>query len=72
MFRFRAGKGAIGVDGDGLKRARIDQPAQHAVADPGMIGKLADRALAPLKVGKCLFALGREAVWRGPCRPVLG
>ena len=62
MIRIGAGERAVGVDRDRLERAGIDQPAQHGVADSGMIGKLADRALPAFERGERLLALRGQAV----------
>ena len=45
------GKGAVGLDRHRFKRARVDEPAHHRVADLGMIGELADCALPALDCG---------------------
>ena len=72
-----AGKGPVGVDRDRFERAGIDQPAHHRVADLGMLGEFADRALPAVERVEGLFALrvrrsgttpvGRYSIsWRGP------
>ena len=38
------------------QRSRIDEAAQHAVADPGVVSKLTDRALAVGEFGQRLAA----------------
>ena len=56
-----AGQGPVGVDRDGFERAGVDQPAHDAVADAGMIGELADRALPAFERGERLLALRGQA-----------
>ena len=64
----RAGEGPVGVNSDGLKRSRIDEAAQHAVADPG--GQQAHGS-CPWSVSSASASLRREAVGYQSCRPVL-
>ncbi len=67
-----AGERPVGIDRHGFQRAGIDQAAHDAVADLGVAGELADRALAPVDRGKRLLALRREAFGNEPGRPILG
>ena len=47
-----AGQRLVGVDLDPFQRAAVHQPAQHRVADLGMSGEFADRALAAFERGR--------------------
>ncbi len=71
MVRVGAGQGPVGIDRYRLERAGIDQPAQNPVADSGMVGELADRALAAFERGQCFLALGRQPVGHVAGRPIL-
>ena len=66
------GQGTVGIDRHRFKRARVDQPAHHRVADLGMIGELADCALPALDCGQRLLALRRQPVGLEPGRPIFG
>ena len=67
-----AGERPVGIDRDRFERAGIDQPAHHGVADLGMIGELADRALPAFERGERLLALRRQPVGDEPGRPIFG
>ena len=50
----------------------MTSPRMHAVADPGMIGKLADRALPAFERGKRLLALRRQRARATARRAIFG
>ena len=56
--------GRSAVDRDGFERAGVDQAAQHRVADSGVVGELADRALPALDAcpapSRAAASAGRE------------
>ena len=72
MIGVGAGERAVGIHRDAFERSRVDEPAQHRVADAGMIGQFADRALAAFKCGERFLALRGEARRHRPGRPVFG
>ena len=69
-IRIGPGERPVGVDPDRFERSGVDQPAHDAVADPGVIGKLANRALPAFERGERLFALRRHALWNGSSRAI--
>ena len=67
-----AGEGPVGIDRHRLERAGIDQPAHDRVADLGMVGELADRALPAFDRGERLLALRGQALGDSAGRPIFG
>ncbi len=66
-----SGKGMVAFHLDPLERAGIDQAAHHRLADLGMSGELADRALTAFDRGEGLFPLRGEALRNLAGRPIL-
>ena len=64
----RVGRSA--VDGDRLEHALVDQPAQHALADPRDAGELADRRLLALEA-LIAAALRRHPLGHPPLRRIV-
>ncbi len=63
---------AVGVDRDRFERAGVDQAAEHRVADFGMVGELADRALAAVEPLERLLALRGQPLGDEAGRPIFG
>ena len=72
MIRIRASQRAVGVHCYGFKRSGICQPPNDGVADPCVVGELADGALAAFEPGKRLLALRREPVGDEPGQAIFG
>ncbi len=64
------GQRPVGVDRHGFERPGLGQPAHHRIAHPGMVGELADRALATGQRGQRRFTLRGQAVGDQPGRPI--